>query len=89
LSSGILSGILSGMSPRSEERVRENRLRLAAQRQGVRLQRSRRRDIRALDYGVYYLHEMPATRGLHFSSGPKEVPDGPLSLDDVEAWLDS
>jgi hypothetical protein len=67
--------------------VRENRLRRVAQRQGVLLQRSRRRDPRALDYGVYYLNEVPI-RGLRFRSGPEDMPpDGPLSLDEVEAWL--
>jgi hypothetical protein len=67
--------------------VRENRLRRAAQRQGVVLHRSRRRDPRALDFGVYYLHEPPA-RGPRYRSGPEDMPpDGPLSLDQVEAWL--
>lgn len=38
------------------DKVRENRLRRAATRQGLRLSRSRRRDTRALDYGEYSLH---------------------------------
>jgi len=37
------------------EKVRENRLRRAAARQGLRLEKSRRRDPRALDYGTYQL----------------------------------
>ena len=35
--------------------VRENRLRRAAHRQGLRLERSRRRDPHALDFGTYRL----------------------------------
>src|SRR3712207_211748 len=38
-----------------EEKVRENRLRRMAQRQGLTLQKSRRRDPYALDYGKYWL----------------------------------
>lgn len=37
------------------EKVREVRLRRAAKRQGLRLVRSRRRDPRAIDYGLYVL----------------------------------
>ena len=36
-------------------KVRENRLRRAAGRQGLRLVKSRRRDPRAYDYGRYWL----------------------------------
>jgi hypothetical protein len=35
--------------------VRHNRLRRAAQRQGLTLSKSRRRDPRATDYGTYQL----------------------------------
>lgn len=38
-----------------EDKVRENRLRRMAQRQGLRVIKSRRRDPRALDYGLYEL----------------------------------
>lgn len=38
-----------------EEKVRENRLRRMAERQGMRLEKSRRRDERAVDYGTYHL----------------------------------
>jgi hypothetical protein len=37
------------------EKVRENRLRRMADRQGLALRKSPRRDPRALDYGVYRL----------------------------------
>jgi hypothetical protein len=39
------------------EKVRENRIRRAAERQGLALSKSRRRDPRALDYGVYRLRD--------------------------------
>lgn len=63
------------------EKVRENRLRRMAERQGLILRKSRRRDPRALDYGLFDLVE--AT----------ERPDGTyrgqpmLTLDQVEARL--
>ena len=39
----------------TEEKVMENRLRRVAERRGLRLQKSRRRDKNATDYGVYFL----------------------------------
>jgi len=39
----------------TDEKVRENRLRRMADRQGLRLVKSRRRDPRSLDYGKYLL----------------------------------
>jgi hypothetical protein len=39
----------------ADEKVRENRIRLVAARQRLRLERSRRRDPRAADYGRYQL----------------------------------
>jgi hypothetical protein len=41
------------------ERTREKRLRRMAARQGLRLEKSRRRDPRALDYGGYFIVEGP------------------------------
>jgi hypothetical protein len=38
-----------------DQKVRENRLRRAAKRQGYLLVKSRRRDPRAIDYGLYVL----------------------------------
>lgn len=58
------------------EKVRENRLRRAAQRQGLFLRKSGRRDPRAIDYGVYWLVNR---RTGHETSG--------LSLDEVEETL--
>lgn len=57
------------------EKVRENLLRRMADRQGLALTKSRRRDPRALDYGRYRLVRGRAT-----------VLDT-KTLDDVEAYL--
>lgn len=61
------------------EKVRENRLRAMADRQGLRLRKSRRRDPRALDYGGYWLLD---DAGADVGWGPKG-----MSLDEVEHYL--
>ena len=66
-----------------EEKVRENRLRRMAERQGLRLERSRRRDPRALDYGSYQLVEV-LTNTVAASGGPNGFG---LTLDEVERSL--
>lgn len=45
---------INAMEP-TEFKVLENRLRRTAERQGLRLEKSRRRDPRAVDYGRYWL----------------------------------
>lgn len=60
-----------------EEKVRENRLRRMAQRQGLRLAKTRRLDPLAIDYGTYQL--VPA----------KGKPLGPFTIDEVERQLTS
>lgn len=60
-----------------DDRVRENRIRRIAERRGFIVQRSRRRDPQALDYGKYWLIE---------AEGMREVLSR-VELDDVEAWL--
>jgi hypothetical protein len=62
------------------DKVRENRLRRMAERQGLVLQKSRRRDPRALDYGVYRLIDV--RRNVNVEPGGEG-----MSLDEVEAWL--
>ncbi len=39
----------------SDEKIRENRLRRMAERQGLKLEKCRRRDPRAIGYGTYHL----------------------------------
>jgi hypothetical protein len=60
-----------------EDTNREGQLRRAARRQGLVLRKSRRRDPRAIDFGVYYLID-PTINGL-MSTCP--------SLEDVEREL--
>ena len=59
------------------DKVRENRLRRMADRQGLRLQKSRRRDVRALDYGTYQLVDVQNV----------VVAEDLAGLDEVEAVL--
>jgi hypothetical protein len=66
----------------TEEKIRENRLRRMAQRQGLMLSKSRRRDPRATDYGTYMLVDSTngmVAYGLQSGYG--------LDLDEIEAAL--
>lgn len=65
------------------EKVRENRLRRMADRQGLRLEKSRRRDPRALDYGTYRL--VNAQTGTVESWGDSSLYG--MTLDDIEKQL--
>jgi hypothetical protein len=67
-----------------DEKVRENRLRRMAQRQGFALVKSRRRDPRAIDYGAYMLVD-PEINGVVAGTAGTGRPN--FSLDDVEAFL--
>lgn len=74
----------------NDEKVRENRLRRMAQRQGLRLEKSRRRDPRALDFGGYWLVDGPAPEpggGNWRSRGMVLGGEFGASLDDVERAL--
>lgn len=66
-----------------EEKVRENRLRRTAQRRGFRLEKSRRRDPHALDFGGYMLIDDRANSAI---IGMTPVAYS-ATLDDVEAYL--
>jgi hypothetical protein len=68
----------------STDKARENRLRRMARRQGLDLQKSRRRDPRALDYGGYQLIDR-GSNSLVFGE-IAETTFG-ASLDDIEAFL--
>jgi hypothetical protein len=65
----------------AKTKVRENRLRRMASRQGLRLQKSRQRDRTALDYGKY---SFVSGRSSHI-----HVFIGQGDLDKVEDWLES
>ena len=68
------------------EKVRENRLRRMADRQGYRLVKSHRHDQRAVGYGCYELISIEHGDGV-FGLGPTGQPKA--TLDDIEAWLTS
>lgn len=58
--------------------IQENRVRRMARRQGLRLVKSRRRDPRALDYGLYTLVDIESNA---------TVGGGHLHIDQAEAYL--
>jgi hypothetical protein len=68
--SSTVSSMLSGMASNTQEKVRENRLRRMAARQGLQLVKSRRRDPRALDYGTYWLVD---ASGVEVASGDADT----------------
>ena len=70
----------------SVNKTRETRLRRAADRQGLRLERSRRRDPRAIDYDRYWLLDL-ATGDVVAGASPIGRPA--WDLDQVETWLTS
>ena len=66
-----------------EDKIRENRLRRAAQRQGLALTKSRRRDPRATDHGTYML--VDASTNAVVAHG---LPSGyGMNLDEIEDQL--
>ncbi len=65
------------------DKVRENLVRRMAHRQGLRLEKSRRRDPLALDYGTYAL--VNAKTGVLMASGRDS--DYGLTIDQVEQLL--
>jgi hypothetical protein len=68
------------------EKVRENRARRAAERQGVRLVKSRRRDPRALDYGRYWFALAEGAKDRNRDL-PVPSPARGFTLDEIEALL--
>lgn len=79
----IASGTLSGMTT-SNEKIRENRLRRMADRQGLRLEKSRRRDPRATDFEKYLLTSIDTNAVV---AGTTATGRHEFDLDDVEAYL--
>lgn len=70
------------MTRDQQQKVRENRVRRAAARQGLRLAKSRRRDPHALDYGGYMLTDQAGNAV--YSSGFNGFG---LQLADIETYL--
>lgn len=68
------------------DKVRENRVRRAAARQGLVLQKSRRRDLQAMDYGMFWLVDGPGRRPiLVYPRGYQERSGA--SLEEIEEYL--
>ena len=68
----------------TREEIGANRLRRMAERRGLRLHRSRRRDPQASDYGRYLLRDVN-TRVI--VAGTTSTGRAIWSLEDVEAYL--
>ncbi len=69
---------------KQQEKVREVRLRRMAERQGLRIHKSRRRDPKALSYGCWMIVD-PYSNAVVAGAGLTGEPD--LGLDDVELYL--
>ncbi len=82
------------MAMTTDEKVRENRLRRMAERRGLTVRKSRRRDPGALDYGHMWLERWAADTGAGlYTTGVDTSPvdaawAGPFrSLDELEAYF--
>jgi hypothetical protein len=80
LAAGISSGMVTCMS--DAQKVRENRLRRAVQRQGLMLAKSRRRDPGASDFGAYVLVDAPTNT---LVAGDHDLGN---ALNNAEGYLD-
>jgi hypothetical protein len=69
----------------TKKKVRENRLRRIADRQGLKLSKSRRRDPRAVDYGGYMLTDQRSGMVVYGSSSGFAYQ---ADLDDIENYLE-
>jgi hypothetical protein len=82
--------MIPGMATNTTDKVRENRLRRMAERQGFALHKKRRHDPRALDYGEVWLRSVAAPMPEGSSDawiGPFRDEGGRSALDHVEEWL--
>jgi hypothetical protein len=76
--------MIRGMDTRTK--VRENLLRRMADRQRLQLQKSRRRDPNALDYGTYWLTDPGNSNALVFPAGEMSAQIG-AELDEIGTFL--
>lgn len=70
--------------PSSTAKIRENRLRRMAKRQGLQLVKSRARDPRAIDFGFFMVVDA-STNGA--DSGVRGTGRPQMDLDEVERYL--
>jgi hypothetical protein len=77
------------LSMSDQRKIREDRLRRMASRQGLQLIKNPRRDARAFDFGTYMLvkAEDPEELVADFGWAYAARPEGASWLDDVEAYL--
>jgi hypothetical protein len=68
-----------------EDKVRENRLRRAADRRGLRLAKSRSRDPNAIDYGLFALIDVQTNGAVNPAIAGRWVCS--WTLDEVEKYL--
>jgi hypothetical protein len=64
----------STLSSMDTDKVRENRLRRMAERRGLRLEKSRRRDPMAADYGTYQIIDNDTNGIVSIGGGPSPRP---------------
>jgi len=67
------------------KKTRENRLRRMADRRGLKIVKSRRRDPEAIDYGRYMLRDREESNTVVFGATPAGRPVA--TLDDIEGYL--
>jgi hypothetical protein len=72
--------------PAMVNKVRENRMRRIAARQGLRLVKSRSRDQRAIDHGLYALIDIQTDSAVNPKIAQRWVCS--WTLDEVEAYLE-
>jgi hypothetical protein len=75
---------MATMAPEQSEKVRENRLRAMATRQGLAIQKSRRRDPMAIDFDRWMIVDLFTGKPVA-GTGPGNLPN--MTLDGVEAYL--
>jgi hypothetical protein len=66
------------------DKVRENRIRRMAQRQGLCVVKSRRRDPQAIDFGYYYIVDISTNCVV---AGTERTQRAEYTLNDVEEYL--
>jgi hypothetical protein len=67
------------------DKVRENRLRNMADRYGLRLSKSRSRDPRAIDHGLYALLDVRTGGAINRAIADRWIHS--WSIDEIEAYL--
>jgi hypothetical protein len=69
----------------ADEKVRENKLRRIADRRGLQLMKSRSRDPKAVDYGLYALVDVRTNASINPAIASRWVCS--WTLDEVESYL--